>query len=87
MVDGNVAEPEVNVKRMETLMAENLSGSQLDLVIHGEGDPFAPGHSKNINQTELNKMFIESERVGGQKLPKSVDFIENGDIVTETSTL
>lgn len=87
MADPNVAEPEVDVKRMETLMAENLSGSQLDLVMHGEGDPFAPGHSMKINQIELNKMFIESERVGGKKMPKSVDPIENGEIETETSAL
>lgn len=68
-------------------MAENLSGSQLDLVMHGEGDPFAPGHSRKINQTEMNEMFIESERIGGKKLPKSVDSIENGETETETSTL
>lgn len=87
MEDPNVAESLVDVKRMETLMTENLSGSQLDLVMHGEGDPFAPGHSKKINQNELNKTFIESERVGGIKLPKSVVSIENGAIETETSTL
>lgn len=86
-MDANVAEPEVDVKRMETLMAENLSGSQLDLVMHGEGDPFAPGHSRKINQTELNKMFLESERVGGKIFPKNVDSNENGEIETETSTL
>lgn len=27
--------------------SENMSRSQLDLVIHGAGDPFAPGHSCN----------------------------------------
>lgn len=84
-MDPNAAEADIDVKRMETLMAENLSGSQLDLVTFG--DPFAPGHSTKINQSELNKMFIESERFGGKKIPKSVDSIENGEIETETSTL
>lgn len=79
-------EPEINAKLMEKLMAENLSGSQLDLVMHGDGDPFAPGHSKpNIEENELNKLFLESERTGGKKQPKNAK--ENGEAVTETSTL
>lgn len=71
-------------------MAENLSGSQLDLVIHGEGDPFAPGHgTHSISQqelNELNKMFIESEKGRpNNKQTIQVDDLENGE--TETSTL
>lgn len=71
-------------------MTENLSGSQLDLVIHGEGDPFAPGHSThNKSQqdlNELNKMFIESEKGrSNKKQTIRVDDLENGE--TETSTL
>lgn len=60
-------------------MSENLSGSQLDLVMHGEGDPIAPGHSKpHIVEThELNKMFLETEKNGGRK-SNNVNVIEHG---------
>lgn len=67
-------EPDIDMKRMEQLMTNNLSGSQLDLVIHGDGDPFLPGHVKpnqyendqnetHRNDNELNQMFLESEKL------------------------
>lgn len=97
-------EPDVDMKRMEQLMTNNLSGSQLDLVMHGDGDPFAPGHvkphqysdeynNKHRNDNELNQMFLESEKPRATNKfvsnihPNNVEFKENDEPFTETSTL
>lgn len=83
-------EEDIDAKRIEQLMAENLSGSQLDLVIHGDGDPFAPGHSKpNLQeQNELNKMFLESERTGGKNTSNNISAgIQTQELDIETSNL
>lgn len=78
------AEEEIEQKRMQKIMTENLSGSQLDLVIHGEENLITPEIKQ---QTELNQMFIETERNGARNnLPKS----NSSDQVaskTETSCL
>lgn len=79
-------EPSSELKIMEQLMEEDLSGSQLDLVMHGEGDPIAPGHCKpNQYDKDLSKAFIESEKNG--KNPKNTEVISHGEPSTETSTL
>lgn len=98
MADGSI-EPKMDIETIEQLMTGNLSRSQLDLVMHGEGDPFAPGHVKpqqyssegHQRATELNKMFLESEkkRISNKKLndSKNVDANDYGEAMTETSTL
>lgn len=67
----NEVESDIGIKKAEQLMSNNLCGSQLDLFMHGEGDPFAPGHVKpktddksQHNDNEFNKMFLESEKNG-----------------------
>lgn len=84
-------------------MANNLSTSQLDLVMHGmDGDPFAPGHVKprnydsklRQNDSKYSKMFLETEKNGGvvrkngaQKYPIQIDIRETDEPATETSSL
>lgn len=90
-------EPDAGLKKAEQLMSSNLSGSQLDLFMHGEGDPFAPGHVKphqyedNPHDNELNKMFLESEKNRISRKPNAnnnnSDIKEYGEPTTETSTL
>lgn len=101
-------EPDAGMKKAEQLMSSNLSGSQLDLFLHGEGDPFAPGHVEphqyenqsnssplsgipNSHDTELNKMFLESEKNRISRKPNAnnnnSDIKEYGEPTTETSTL
>lgn len=90
-------EPDVGIKKAEQLLSSNLSGSQLDLFMHGDGDPFAPGHVKpkpNENRTnqsdqELNRMFLESETNGisSKFNSKRSDEREFDEPITETSTL
>lgn len=66
-------EPPADLLRIEQLMSNNLSSSQLDLVMHGEGDPFAPGHVKprnydskmHQNNSKYSEMFLETEKNGG----------------------
>lgn len=102
MGDENL-EPDAGIRKAEQLMSSNLSGSQLDLFMHGEGDPFAPGHVKpnqyehdtenSQNDTELNKIFLESEKNRSSHKPNAKygrnnsDNKENGEPDTETSTL
>lgn len=53
----------MNLVRMEQLMSDELSGSQLDLVIHGEGEPTAPGHSlPRSTDTNINSTFLMNEK-------------------------
>lgn len=92
-------EPDAGIKKAEQLMSSNLSGSQLDLFMHGEGDPFAPGHVRphqyehGSHDNELNKMFLESEKDRISQKPNSAnslnspDIKEYGEPTTETSTL
>lgn len=103
MVVPDSVEPRVDVEKMEQLMANNLSGSQLDLVMHGDGDPFAPGHVKpqqydskaRRRDKKHNEMFLESEKNGLSKriLSKSspiqidIQDIGNGHDTTQTSSL
>lgn len=58
----NTPEPNITLDRMTKLMTENLSSSQLDLVIHGPGEPTAPGHCKPNQYDNVNNAFIESEK-------------------------
>lgn len=68
-------EPPADVERIEQLMSNNLSESQLDLVLHGDGDPFAPGHVKphqydsktRQRNKEYSEMFLDSEKNGLSK--------------------
>lgn len=55
-------EPANITERMEKLMTENLSSSQLDLVMHGPGQPTAPGHCKPNQYESVNNAFLESEK-------------------------
>lgn len=96
-------DPRVEVERIEQLLTNNLSGSQLDLVMHGEGDPFAPGHVKphqydskaHRRNKKDNELFLESEKNGLSKrnLSKSspiqidIQEIGHGHNTTETSSL
>lgn len=96
-------EPSTDLLRIEQLMTNNLSTSQLDLVMHGEGDPFAPGHVKprnydsklRQNDSKHSEMFLETEKNGGrlrktngaQKNPNQIDINEYDEPTTETSTL
>lgn len=76
-------------------MANNLSQSQIDLVMHGDGDPFAPGHAKphqydsdsRKRDKKHNEMFLESEKKGHNGTSKSYETEENDDQTIETSTL
>lgn len=92
-------EKEVDLKVMEQLMANNLSGSQLDLVLHGDGDPFAPGHVKprqydsklRQRDTKHSRMFLESEKNGMPTIVVSqsnqFDHRKLSEPTTETSSL
>lgn len=57
-----ILEPATITERMEQLMSGNLSRSQLDLVMHGPGQPTAPGHSKPHQYETVNNAFLESEK-------------------------
>lgn len=57
-----ILEPANITERMEQLMTENLSSSQLDLVMHGPGQPTAPGHCKPNQYESVNNAFLESEK-------------------------
>lgn len=90
-------EPITDIKRMEQLMTTNLSGSALDLVMHGEGDPFAPGHVKpkslQPKERKHNEMFLESEKRSmtnknpSKYSPNEFDIKEFGEPTTETSSM
>lgn len=80
-----INEDEMGTKRMEILMKDNLSGSQLDLVMHGEGDPIAPGHCKpHQYDNDLSKAFLESER---GKPPNTEIIITHGENNNQTTPL
>lgn len=96
------AEPPADLLRIEQLMTNNLSTSQLDLVMHGEGDPFAPGHVKprsydsklHQNDSKYSKMFLETEKNGGalrrkgaEKCPNQIDNKQSDEPTTKTSSL
>lgn len=80
-------------------MTNNLSGSQLDLFLHGEGDPFAPGHVKphqfehskeRQRDKKHNEMFLASEKNGlsnGNMANSSSNHFDIDDETIETSTL
>lgn len=70
--------------------------------MHGEGDPFAPGHVKprnydsklRQNDSKYSEMFLETEKNGGtfrrnvpEKNPNQIDIKESDEPATETSTL
>lgn len=70
--------------------------------MHGEGDPFAPGHVKprtydsklRQNDSKYSEMFLETEKNGGafrrnvpEKNPNQIDTKESDEPATETSTL
>lgn len=94
--------PQTDILRIEQLMTNNLSSSQLDLVMHGEGDPFAPGHVKprnydsklSQNDSKHSAMFLQTEKNGGvyrkngaEKNRNQNDSKEPDDSKTETSSL
>lgn len=84
-------EPDFGLKKAEQLMSSNLCGSQLDLFMHGEGDPFAPGHAEPHKiDNEINEMFLESEKTRISHKPNSTNksnVKESGKTVTETTIL
>ncbi|XP_031635097.1 anoctamin-1 isoform X2 [Contarinia nasturtii] len=94
---GDDIEPDAGILKAEKLMSSNLCGSQLDLFMHGEGDPFAPGHAvikqneNSAHDNEMNKMFLESEKIAYKRSSKNdpTDSIDNesGEAMTETSAL
>lgn len=88
--------------RIEQLMANNLSSSQLDLVMHGDGNPFAPGHVKPRNydsklhksDSKYSEMFLETEKNGGaikrkgaQNSPCQINVKDYDEPTTETSSM
>lgn len=64
-------EPAIITERMEKLMSENLSSSQLDLVMHGPGQPTAPGHCRPHQYESVNNAFLESEKKNTDKMQSS----------------
>lgn len=60
--DENDAEPPVNLTKIQQLMSGALSGSQLDLVMHGPGNPTAPGHGAPDQMENVNCAFLISEK-------------------------
>lgn len=97
MGDDDDIEPDAGLKKAEQLMSSNLCGSQLDLFMHGEGDPFAPGHAKikhsenDAHNSEMSKVFLESEKTAYKRNPNNeptnTEDKEYEDVMTETSTL
>lgn len=67
----HILEPTMNTERMEQLLSENLSSSQLDLVMHGPGQPTAPGHCKPNQYESVNNAFLESEKKNTGKMQSS----------------
>lgn len=57
-----IVEPVITTERIEHLMSENLTRSQLDLLMHGPGQPTAPGHCKPHQYESVNNAFLESEK-------------------------
>lgn len=64
---------------MEKLMANsNLTGSQLDLVMHGPNEPTGPGHCKSTSPVlfgktkNVNELFLENEVATTSKLHNSL---------------
>lgn len=70
--------------------------------MHGEGDPFAPGHVKprnydsklHQNDSKYSEMFLETEKNGGafrrksaEKSPNQLDIKQSDEPTTETSSL
>lgn len=102
-VSSESIDAQTELLRIEQLMTNNLSSSQLDLVMHGEGDPFAPGHVKprnydsklRENDSKYSEMFLETEKNGGarrkkgaEKNPNQINTQESDEpSTTETSTL
>lgn len=91
----NEVESDIGIKKAEELLSSNLCGSQLDLFMHGEG-AFAPGHvkprpesrSRQHNDNELNKMFLESEQNRISPKINSKGSSDESDVPTiETSSL
>lgn len=64
----HVLDPAIITTHMEQLMSENLSRSQLDLMIHGPGQPTAPGHCKPNQYESVNNAFLESEKKNTGKI-------------------
>lgn len=69
--------------------------------MHGDGDPFAPGHVKprnydsklHQNNSKYSAMFLETEKMdgaarkkGAQKDPNQIDIKVSDESATETST-
>lgn len=67
----HVQEPVNMTERIEELMSANLSRSQLDLVMHGPGQPTAPGHCKPHQYESVNNAFLESEKKNTNKMQLS----------------
>lgn len=59
-------EPVFAGARMAQLIKGHLSSSQLDLVMHGPGDPTAPGHSNRRQRDNSSSNFIQSERAAAR---------------------
>lgn len=58
----STAEPVIVTAQMEQLMSSHLSRSQLDLMMHGPGQPTAPGHCEPHQYETVNNAFLESEK-------------------------
>lgn len=79
-------EPAIISERMEQLMSENLSSSQLDLVMHGPGQPTAPGHATPHQYEKVNNAFLESEKRNTNKMSSKSTSVDQND-ATEMSSL
>lgn len=75
-----VDEIDNQIEDIAKLMTENLSSSQLDLVMHGPGDPFAPGHCEpKVDDGNFNNAFIESEKQGTRKYRMDLNNLKTKD--------
>lgn len=87
--------------RIERLLTNELSTSQIDLVMHGD-DEFAPRHVKprkydskiRQNDSKHSKIFLETEKNGGairkpqiQITPNQIHIEHSDEPMTEMSTL
>lgn len=92
MREPGIEEPLAGIERMDELMKDNLSSSQLDLAIHGPDDRIMPGHAKRRKDySNISSSFLECEKNGGQNRMnmdgKSTGPNQTNDNDVETSKL
>lgn len=61
-ISDDMGSAQMKLARMEQLMSGQLSGSELDLVEHGPGQPTAPGNRWPPSNANVNCAFLISEQ-------------------------